>query len=357
MPADTAWLDLGASLALGSTSLTATAVDSEGKVFSSDTVQVFIRALSSLQLEVPTSTVMVGTRLPLYLFGQDKDMNVYSYGSAVPLLNVDWSVSAGSELRSPLSGLGHALISDNSGVVVFSASTPGRYTVSATVSVTSRQEEPGQYQMERDRSLTVTTTITVLESLRITNLGQEGRQASLLLSPGSKFQLKSNKAAVYSVEGDLVTVTKSGLVKTGSRTGLTLVSARTDQEEVVVMLEVREVHYLLVEAVPSGDRWETDRLETVPRGGKLELQVSKHDKYGREFSDSSVELSYRLSRFDLVRLSGQTAGTAVRGWTVIRLWDRITSPSPWGTWRTTTATWDVRGGGRQTARQCWTLTV
>ena len=99
------------------------------------------------------------------------------------------------------------------------------------------------------------------------------------------------------------------------------------------MLEVREVHYLLVEAVPSGDRWETDRLETVPRGGKLELQVSKHDKYGREFSDSSVELSYRPSRFDLVRLSGQTAGTAGRGWTVIRLWDRVTAQQAWLTLR------------------------
>ena len=47
------------------------------------------------------------------------------------------------------------------------------------------------------------------------------------------------------------------------------------------MLEVREVHYLLVEAVPSGYRCETDRLKSVPRGGKLELRVSR-----REFSDT-----------------------------------------------------------------------
>jgi len=83
------------ALALGSTALTVTAVDSEGKVYSRDTVTVNVRVLTALQIVSPSSTVLAGTRLPLYLFGQDQDMNVYSYGSALPLLNIDWSVSPG----------------------------------------------------------------------------------------------------------------------------------------------------------------------------------------------------------------------------------------------------------------------
>ena len=320
------------SLALGSTALTATAVDADGKVFSSDTVQVFIRPLSSLQLVVPTSTVMAGTRLPLYLYGQDQHMNVYSYGSALPLLNIDWAVSPAVSpgLKSPLSSLGHALISDNSGVVVFSASSPGRYSVKATVSITSRLEETGQYQVDRDRSLTVSTLVTVIESLRITNLENEASAGRLLLSPNSKFQLRSNKAAVYSVEDSgLVTVSKSGLVKTSGRTGSTLVTARTEQEEVAVVVEVRQVHYLLVEAGPGGDKWSGDQLETVPKGGKLELAVSRHDKFGREFDDSAGELSHRPSRFDVLKLSGLSANTVARGWTVVRLWDKVSGEEAW----------------------------
>ena len=313
------------SLALGSTRLTATAVDSEGKVFSSDTVEVHIRPLTSVQLMVPSTTVMADTRLPVYLYGQDQDMNVYSYGSSLPLLHIDWSVSLSPRpgLSSPLAPLGHALVSDNSGVVVFSASSPGRYTVKATVTITSRMEEPGQYQLDRDKSLTVSTTITVIESLRITNLEEEAAGGRLLLSPRSKFQLRSNKAAVYSVQdSSLVTVSQAGLVKSSSRTGSTLVTAKTEQEEVAVVVEVRQVDYLLVEARSGGDKWVGDQLETVPRGGKLELVVSRHDKFGREFDDSAGELSHRPSRFDLVKLTGQTGTTVGPGWTVVRLWDK-----------------------------------
>ena len=51
-------------------------------------------------------------------------------------------------------------------MVVFSSSSPGRFTVKAT----SRLEEPGQYQVDRNKRVTVSTRLTVLESLRITNL-------------------------------------------------------------------------------------------------------------------------------------------------------------------------------------------
>ena len=90
-----------------------------------DSVTVFIRPLSSLQMIVPTSSVAVNSLVPVYLYGQDMDMNVYSYGSALPLLNIDWSVSGQSQsseplVRSPLAPAGHSLVSDNSGVVIFS---------------------------------------------------------------------------------------------------------------------------------------------------------------------------------------------------------------------------------------------
>ena len=58
--------------------------------------------------------------------------------------------------------------------------------------------------------------------------------------------------------------------------------------------------------------------------------VSRHDKYGRQFSDSAGEqLLYRPSRFDLIKLSGQTAATVSRGWTVVRLKDKLTGEEAW----------------------------
>ena len=182
------------SLALGTTSLTARSVCGDGAVYSEDTVRVHIRPLSSLQLVVPSTSVGVATLLPVYLFGQDSDMNVYSYGSALPILNIDWSVSpgAGARLQSPLAAVGHSLVSDNSGVAVFTSSAPGKFSVTATVSISAKLGEAGQHQLDRDRSLTVTTVVTVTERLQITNLAAEARAAALLLAPGSSYQLRSN---------------------------------------------------------------------------------------------------------------------------------------------------------------------
>ena len=76
------------ALALGSTSLTVTAVDSEGKVYSRDTVKVMVRALTSLQIVSPTSTVLAGTKLPLYLFGQ---VNIYLCCEIIRSYSSFWS--------------------------------------------------------------------------------------------------------------------------------------------------------------------------------------------------------------------------------------------------------------------------
>ena len=105
----------------------------------------------------PTQTLLQGNILPLYLYGQDDDMTVYSYGSASPLLNVDWSVSGAGSIRdveSPLAGTGHSLISDNAGVVIFKGNALGKTTVSVTVSISQPIGASGQHQLERDRSIT-----------------------------------------------------------------------------------------------------------------------------------------------------------------------------------------------------------
>ena len=321
------------SLALGATSITARAVDSEGEVYSEDTVRVIIRPLSSLQLIAPTSSVGVNTLLPVYLYGQDADMNVYSYGSALPILNIDWSVSAqsGGQLQSALQPLGHGLVSENSGVAVFTSSNPGKFTITATMSISSKMEESGQFQLERDRSLSISTTVNVLERLEITNLEDKANSGTLLLSPGASYQLRSNKNSVFSVkENSIITVTKAGLVKSSGRLGSATVFAKHEHEEVAVQVDVKPVHYLLVRAEAEGDQWMGESLESVPRGGKLRLVVTQHDKWGRQFSDTSRELAYRPSRFDLNKMRGGSVMDAVaRGWTVHRIVDKHSGAEGW----------------------------
>merc|ERR1719376_517966 len=146
-------------------------------------------------------------------------MTVYSYGSASPLLNVDWSVSGAGSIRdieSPLAGTGHSLISDNAGVVIFKGNALGKTTVSATVSISQPIGASGQHQLERDRSLTTSVTITVTSPLEL--LGEDERvvASSRLLAPSTSHQLRTNRAATWTSTSPLISVTKSGLITTGA---------------------------------------------------------------------------------------------------------------------------------------------
>ena len=159
----------------------------------------------------------------------------------------------------------------------------------------------------------------------------EARSGGLLLSPGASFQLKSNKNSAFSVkENSIITVTKTGLVKSTSRLGSATVLAKHEHEEVAVQVDVRPVHYLLVRAEAGGDHWQGEGLEAVPRGGKVRLAVTQHDKWGRQFSDASRELAHRPSRFDLNKVrGGLVMDTVARGWTVHRLVDKVTGAEGW----------------------------
>ena len=190
------------SATLGSTTLTGRAVGKDGAVYSEDTVQVFVRPLSSLQLLIATKKVLVGSMVPVYLYGLDNDMNVYSYGSAMPLLNIDWSVTSPGYkpgLQSPLQPAGLRLVAENNGEVVFRGVNLGKSTITATVSITSKKEGSGQFQVDRDKTVSISTTITVVDRLEILNLEPKASSGGLLLAPHTSYQLQGNKAAVYSV--------------------------------------------------------------------------------------------------------------------------------------------------------------
>eukprot|EP00090_Calanus_glacialis_P028973 TRINITY_DN4645_c0_g1_i5.p1 TRINITY_DN4645_c0_g1~~TRINITY_DN4645_c0_g1_i5.p1 ORF type:complete len:1790 (-),score=673.65 TRINITY_DN4645_c0_g1_i5:326-5671(-) len=325
------------SATLGTTTLTGRAVGKDGAIYSEDTVQVFVRPLSSLQIMVPTKKVLVGSMVPLYLYGQDNDMNVYSYGSAMPLLNIDWSVTSPGYkpgLESPLQPAGLGLVAENNGVVVFRGATLGKSTITATVSITNKIEGNGQFQVDRDKTVSISTTITVVDRLEILNVEPKATSGGLLLAPGTSYQLQGNKAAVYSVAtNSVVSTTKMGLVSAGTKTGSAVIIAKYTEgdrmEEVAVVVEVRPVQYLLARG--AGDQWTGMELENLPKGGNLGLEITQHDSWGRKFDNGVKEVGNRPSRFDLVKLSTGTQGmkTVGKGWTVVRIWDKVSGKEAW----------------------------
>ena len=298
-------------------------------MFSEDTVEVHVRPLTAMRIMAPTHTLLQGNFLPVYLYGQDDDMTVYSYGSASPLLNVDWSVSgAGSikDIESPLAGAGHSLISDNAGVVIFKGNALGKTTLSVTVSISQPIGVSGQHQLERDRSLTSTMTITVTSPLELLGEAESVVASSVLLAPSSSHQLRTNRAATWTSSSSLISVTKAGLITTGASLGSAILKGLSTEggreEELAVKVEVRKVAYLALRGQASG--WEGASLESLPRGVVSGLTVTRHDIWGRQFKETSkLGTGHRPSRFDLVRIARGDVGlegkATARGWTVVRV--------------------------------------
>ena len=58
--------------------------------------------------------------------------------------------------------------------------------------------------------------------------------------------------------------------------------------------------------------------------------MTRHDKWGREFSGHSADLELRPSRYDLIKTgAGLTLDTSLRGWTVLRARDKSSSADAW----------------------------
>ena len=255
-------------------------------------------------------------------------MSPYSYGSAVPALTVEWSLTGGAELVSPLQPAGFTLLPANAGVAVLRA---GAGSARATVTVVVRG---GEQQLEggSHTSLTATREIRVEPGLEVTNPPQSGL-TRLLLPPGASYQLQTNRPAVWSggAQGGAAAVTEGGLVKAGEKTETVILTATSATGDLVtaVLLEVRPVEFTLVRGAGAGWTALPD-LTTLPVGGALDLLLTQHDSRGRMFDiEAGAGAGVRPSRLD--HLSGTGTGkyrAASTGWTVLQHDDAWLAPLP-----------------------------
>merc|ERR1719354_578795 len=348
---------------LGSTSLTARAVGvhkSGRRVeYSRDTVHVHVVALTDIRLHTPTKKIVVGGTLPVNILGQDDNIDGYSFASALPHLEITWSVQGstnGESLRSSWHETGLSLSSSNSGVALFYGQAPGKAVVSVKVHVTEKLTgaSSGQFQVAEHRTLTASTEITIVEDL-YSKTPDTCCSNHVLIAPGSTLQLNTNRngKSVFSKISDSstspsLTVDAKGLVKvsatssTGAPTGSSTSNIlATVEEEVGLKLhtswvvEVRPVHYLVLQASGAPASWSASQGSVVlPRGGAVNLEVSCHDALGRKFVACPLDLKARPSRFDLSKLTPAGTGKLTLnllsiGYTVHKVSDMKTELTAW----------------------------
>ncbi|XP_071451891.1 nuclear pore membrane glycoprotein 210 [Hetaerina americana] len=147
----------------------------------------------------------------------------------------------------------------------------------------------------------------------------------LLMAPGATLHLRINKESIdgalvsYKLasakEPAVVQLGPGGIVTSSSEFGRSVIVATYrehsgSQQSVVIAVEVKPIHYMMLTLKESGFGMLSGEREEVgaedgllPRGLPLHLRVSYHDDTGAMFSAAKRNLHFRTNRADLMRIS------------------------------------------------------
>ena len=329
-----------------------------------DVVIVRVVTLRSVEISAPTQYLEAGTAMPIHVTAFALNTSSYAdqilatsvstltplnFASAEPPLVFRWSNSDAS-----VAGLDHVLSSNkvqsssvNFAAGIIRALKPGVTTVSVSVSVVRPAASIATAQIEDDATLTATFMLTVFEPLAL--VAPQGTAVRLLLSPGARYQLETNRdresnvhfnpscdppkpatptkessdlRVVKSDNESLVTINANSMVLAGNVTGTTSVIVEAEEnfgsvvQHSIVLVEVREVCYVMATADPifpvaSED---TDKLPNLPVGSSLPVHVTYHDCTGRTFDAlANSDVTIISNRDDLiVQKSSATSTVALR---------------------------------------------
>ncbi|ELU01491.1 hypothetical protein CAPTEDRAFT_222865 [Capitella teleta] len=309
-------------------------------IYSEDEVEVHVVPLEGIRIWTPLKRIQTNTKMPMYAVGISENESPFSFGSALPSLSFHWSLSNKDVCAlKPLfykSGMDPRPEGDFS--KDFYAIEAGHVTINLEVT----PHASSHWQIRPETVLIDSVQIQVFEELQL--IRPDICDGTLLITPNTETQLRTNRdgstakisyKVVDHLQGDaepLVTVSRSGQVLSGSRTGQATLLVISHEESgvnqsVVVEVKVKPISYLMINS-DTVIHTKGSKLISIPTGTTLHLSISFHDDVGHTFYATSTNIQYRPNRFDLLQLSyGADNNTLVaratnEGTTVLKVWDR-----------------------------------
>lgn len=333
------------AIKLGKTTLTAKAVGLDRKtghsvVYSQDQVVVNVILLKGIKIKAPLTRMEIDTQMPVYAVGVTEQEIPFTFGSAFPNLNFNWSVSNQNivQLKSVFHQNGIQQSNENNFAMRIVAKQAGHMTLRLDVSPI--EPSSGAYsQIIQNSQLSAEVQIEIYERLEL--LIPEIDNSKILMSPHSQKKLRSNRDGFTRVTYTLlslgsesdpdVTVDSMGLLKSGSKTG-TIQVVITSFEDfdvkqcLTVLVEVKLISYISVgiETKIRTDNWP---LAVIPLGLTMMIEIDFHNDVGRKFNSLNSHLKFRPSRFDLIQISQGIQNQTLKvqalkpGSTVLKVWD------------------------------------
>ncbi|KAJ9594723.1 hypothetical protein L9F63_013997 [Diploptera punctata] len=327
-------------------------------IFSQDSIEVHVIPLKGIRIHTPLKRIRTGATMPIWADGIPDMLTPLIIGALNPPLKFKWSSSAleVGDIKHVYSNYELDLGEEDMISMRFTAMNPGHTFLKLEVEVPGSITDSTKDTLFRD-----TIEIEVFEELLLTHPPYPATQHSplIILAPYSEVQLQTNRdglaqEVIYSLGGAMMsnrntssdyslstvlvdadkflTVEPNGLLKSHGQKGrgVIMIVAKEPfgiQQILSVTVVVKQIHYIMLTVQNKVRVLDDERLEIIPRGFEVQLQVSYHDSTGSVFTSTRSRIRQRTNRFDFVQLrSGKTnqsliANMIAGGDTMLKVWD------------------------------------
>lgn len=319
-------------------------------IYSQDKTTIRVVNLPAIKIGAPLTRFKVGATVPMWITGIPESLSPMVLGAIEnSAVQFDWysEDSLLVEIHHTFEELGIYYRKQDRLSIRLTGLLPGktRIVLNATL--------PG-ITTESDSTFVMFSTfidVEIFDELQLINPSTH-KKSCVLLAPHSWIQLETNfddmKSVQYRLQGSSVLKDRNGskeMLSSNNMIGLSKlgkvvsfgplgasvieITAKDDQglkQELQVIVEVKEVHYMMADIKTDWFVEESRNLRFIPLGVQMELQATYYDMIGNKFDAGPSDVKVRTSRSDLVRVKRGSTNSSVfiitkkEGHTVLKLW-------------------------------------
>jgi nuclear pore complex protein Nup210 len=298
----------------GTATVTGQALSSDNPpvMYSSDTVIVHVIRLTGIKIIVPSTKLVTDEEISVYAEGVGEGETPFSFGTAAPPLSFTWEVYNMDviSLVSVYDKAGISIQDEKDFATRLLTRNPGRGSVKVIVKCPPKACTTDVLMDEVQLSIFAKLTL-ITPSDHHFLLPQNGL-AKIITNRDGSCHITYN-LITSSCPGDsthpLVSVSPNGMVFTAGYNGHAAILVTSHETElqlnqsIIIHVEVRPLYSLSISCLSSVIACPNSKQHSFPLGYSAPFTANLHDSIGRQFDHGGTELSYRLSRFDIVHVS------------------------------------------------------
>ncbi|KAK4884343.1 hypothetical protein RN001_000614 [Aquatica leii] len=306
-------------------------------VYSFDEVDLYVIPMKGIKIVSPLLRFQVGATVPMWASGLPDQLSPMVIGSIRKPFRFYWSVDDQDivKVNNIFKKYGVEYLSEDEVCIHITGQSPGRTTIRLKIVV------PGIVSESYNSHITYTDSVEVeiFEKFVLESPNSiDGKY--VLMAEHSTLQLQTNmdgfKQLQYVVSSfteaiatdevsnktsltvpkHRLTISNSGLVHSYGIFGLAHVIIKAVdkfnlKQMINVIIEVKPVHYMLLNAVAN---WRVNAalpVEALPLGTEFQIQATYYDNSGTQFAAANLKLSTRSTRHDLVHIRPGLDNTSI----------------------------------------------